>query len=241
MEIIFTWILDYKIKISITTVENSGIDEYKENKMKKFVIDDYSNIADAMFNEIVNREKEEAAFVGFYEDAIEVIKELLMNEEVMPCSIEIQPEFIAGYDKEYYVFLNDELEVWCQPAWYEEGKFYLMTDVDITFIMGECNSSILKTIRTEETVEVTFELDNTEDCSECCGECCCGSTCEDEESNELSDSEITTRILVDEDGKLRGFSKTWESEEDGMHLHTYYEHYSNSEELLKRLIKEFNI
>ena len=207
--------------------------------MKKFVINEYSSIAEAMFDEIVNKEKEEIAFVGFYEDAIEVIKELLMYEETMPCSIELHPEYIEGYDKEYYVFLNDELEVWCQPAWYEKGKFYLMTDVDITFIMGDCNSAILKTIRTDESVEVSFELSD-EDCEGCCGECCCGSTCH-EESSEISDSEITTRILVDEDGKLRGFSKTWESEEDGMRLHTYYEHYSNSEELLKRLIKEFNI
>lgn len=208
--------------------------------MKKFIINDYLNIADAMFNEIVNQGKEEAAFVGFYEDAIEVVKGLLMQDETIPCSIELHPEFISGYDKEYYVFLNDELEVWCQPAWYEAGKFYLMTDVDITFIMGDCNSAILKTIRTEETVEVTFEVD-VEGCEECCGECCCGNTCNEEETHEITDGESVTRILVDKDGKLRGFSKTWESEEGGVHRHTSYEHYSNSEELLKRLIKEFNI
>ena len=209
--------------------------------MKRFLINDLSEVAEAMYDEILNHKKNDVLFVGYYEDAVEVVKELSMYEGVIPFSVELHPEFIKGYDREYYVSLNDELEIWCQPAWYEEKEFYFMTDVDIAFIVGDCNSAILKTIRVEEAVEVTFEADEEEYCEECCGECCCGSTCNEEETHEITDGESVTRILVDKDGKLRGFSKTWESEEGGVRCHTSYEHYSNSEELLKRLIKEFNI
>jgi hypothetical protein len=206
--------------------------------MKKFIIEDLFDVAEAMYDEIVENKKEEVMFVGHYEDAIEVVKELLMYEDVVPFSIELQPDFIAGYTKEYYVSLNEDLELWCEPAWYEEKEFYLMTDTDVAFIADDCNSSILKTIFTNETVEVSFNED--ECCDDCCGECICHCGC-NEEHELQSDNSVTTRVAVDEDGNIRGFEKTWTTEEDGLYYYSQYKHYSNNEELLHKLMENFNI
>lgn len=207
--------------------------------MKRFIVNDLFDVAEAMYSEIVNKGKDDVLFVGFYEDAIEVVKELLMYEDVIPYSLEIHPVEIDGYTKEYYVSLNDDLEVWCEPAWYEEKEFYLMTDTDITFIADDCNSAIIKTIYTDEAIEVSFD-DDEECCDDCCGECICQSGCNEE--HELScDNSVTTRVAVDEDGNIRGFEKTWISDKDGMHYFSKYEHYSNDEELLHHLMENFDV
>lgn len=214
--------------------------------MKRFLISDYADVADAMFDEIIHKENEEVLFVGFYEDTMEVVKRLLMCEEIIPYSIELHPDFIKGYSKEYYATLNEDFELWVQPAWYEEKEFYLMTDVDITFITSDCNSAVLKTIRTDEAVEVTFKEDDEDEiddeyCEDCCGECCCGRVACETETEESADRSVTTRVITDDNGKILGFSKTWENDEDGIHLHTYYEHYGDNEELIKNLMENFDI
>lgn len=208
--------------------------------MKRFIIEDLSEVAEAMYDEIVNKGKEDVMFVGYYEDAMEVIKELLMYEDVIPFSIELHPYFIKGYEKEYYVSLDEDLELWCEPAWYEEKEFYLMSDKDITFITSDSNSAILKTIFTNEAVEVSFDNDEDDYCEECCGECICHGGCNEE--HELpGDKSVTTRVAVDEDGRIHGFEKTWITNEDGMHYYSRHECYSDNEELLHKLMENFDI
>lgn len=206
--------------------------------MKRFIVEDLSEVAEAMYDEIVDNRKEEVLFVGFYDDAIEVVKELLMYEDVIPYSLEIHPEEIDGYTKEYYVSLNNDFEVWCEPAWYDKKEFYLMTDTDITFIADDCNSAIIKTICTDEAVEVSFNDD--EYCNDCCGECVCHGGC-NEEDESSDDNSVTTRVAVGKDGRIHGFEKTWVTNKDGMHYYSRYEHYSDNEELLHKLMDDFDI
>lgn len=200
--------------------------------MKKFIIDDLLEVAEAMYDEIVDNKKNDVLFVGFYDEAIAVIKELMMYEEVIPHSLEIHPEEWDLYSKEYYVALDDNMELWCLPAMYEDR--YLMHDVDITFIMGECSSTILKTIRTDETVEVSLE---EEDADVCYGECCC-CKCNDKDNSEHS---VNTRVAVDDKGVIRGFKKEWISTEDGIHYYSSYSHYSNDQDIIEKLMKTFNV
>ena len=199
--------------------------------MKRFIIEDMSDVAVAMYDEIADNKKEDVTFVGFYDDAIALIKELIMYEEVMPYDIEISDIEICGYEKEYYVTLDEDYNVWCQPA-YSKKHTYLSSVTDVLFIMNNCNSSILNVINAEETIEVAFYCD--EECEdECCGECCCHS--------EPSDNSVTTRVAVDEDGNIRGFEKTWHTHENGMSYFSKYEHYTNDQELLRKLMDNFDI
>ena len=119
--------------------------------MKRFVIEGLYDIAEAMYNEIANKGKNEVMFVGFYEDAIEVIKELMMFDEVMPHSLEIHPVDWDWYDREYYVTLDKNLELWCEEGYNlnEDNEFYYESEADVLFIADDCNSVILRKIEAE--------------------------------------------------------------------------------------------
>ena len=147
----------------------------------------------------------------FYDDAIEVIKELMMFDEVMPYDIEIEPEEMDWYNKEYYVTLDDNFKLWVQPAYLvkEDGSVYYQSVTDVLFIADDCNSAILNRIDSEEVLEVTYDLDEDDfevesECHDCCGECCCHN-----DSNEnTTDNSVKTRVAVDNSGRIYGFEKT---------------------------------
>jgi hypothetical protein len=209
--------------------------------MKKFYIEDLYDVAEKMYDEIVENEKEEVMFVGYYDDAIEVIKCLMIFDDVMPHSLEIRDVEWEGYDKEYYVSLDENLELWVEPAIGKKGE-YLMTVVDTMFMTGDCSSKILHKVDAYEVFEVVFfgEEDFEDDCSDCCRECICHGGC-NEESDEFDNNSVKTRVALDEDGNVRGFEKTWITEEDGMRYYSKYEHYSNNGELIRKLMDNFDI
>ena len=142
--------------------------------MKRFTIEDLYDVAEEMFIAVGINKKEEVMFVGKYDEAITVIKELIMFDEVMPYDIEICPEEIDWYEKEYYITLDANMNIWCEPAWRNDK--YLWSTADVLFIMNDCNSSILHAVDSEESVEVAFndeENDEYPECGECCGKCYC--------------------------------------------------------------------
>jgi hypothetical protein len=206
--------------------------------MKRFIIEDLSEVAAAMYDEIVNRTRQHVVFIGYYDEAIAVMKELMVYDGVYPYNIDIQEESWSGYEKEYYVELDDNLDLWVSPAWYAEKEFYLMVDTDIAFITGDCNSMILKTIRTDSAVEVVYADEIEEDC---CGNCSgtCDGNCKCHE--EPNDHAIVTHVAVSEDGRIHGFEKSWTHNENGMHYVSSYTHYSNDENFIKELMENFNI
>ena len=212
--------------------------------MKRFIIEDLFEIAEAMYNEIENNNKEEAMFVGKYDEAVSVVKELIMLDYVIPYSVDIHPEELDGYDKEYYVTLDENLELWCEPAFPNDA--YLYSATNILFVMNDCNSSILNKIDYDESVEVTFGYEEDylyPECGECCGECGCHE-CNSEDNEELETPEentITTRVAVDKDGNIRGFEKTWRTHEGGMKYFSSYSHYSNNQDMIKLLMENFDV
>ena len=210
--------------------------------MKRFIIEDLFDVAEAMYDEIKNNKKEEIMFVGKYDESSLVVKELIMYDDVMPYDIEICPEELDWYDKEYYVTLDEDMNVWCEPAWKKDQ--YLFTTADVLFIMNDCNSSILNAIDYKEAIEVAFDYDEDfeDECDECCGECCCGSCNGENEELEIpKDNTVTTRVAVDKDGNIRGFEKTWHTHEGGMRYFSSYSHYSNNQEMIKHLMENFDV
>ena len=122
--------------------------------MKRFLIDDLAEVACGMYGSIVDDGHEEVMFVGFYDDAVEVIKNLLMFDEIMPYHIHIEPEDWDGYEKEYYVTLDNEMNVWCEKAYQEEHSRYLYGETGCLFIADDCNSVLLKDI---ENLSIDFD------------------------------------------------------------------------------------
>lgn len=200
--------------------------------MKRLVIEDLSEIAELMYCSIINCENKDVMFVGFYEDAITVLKNLFMIDEPIPYYIDIKDADWDNYDKEYYVTLDSNMNVWCKKAYDYDNKRYLITETNCLFVADDCNSAILKKIGCDEDdmYEVTYDLDDECECNGKC-ECC---NCND-------DHEVITRVATDEDGKLRGFEKSWETHEDGLHYKTTYSFYSSNQNMLKDMLDNFDI
>lgn len=201
--------------------------------MKKLLVNYLSDIAYAMYDSIADDKLEDVMFVGHYEDIIMVLKELLIFDETVPYCIKMISEDLNGYDKEYCIILDSDMNIWCEPAYNVETKKYLFLFADRVFIADDCNSVILKMVECDKhnVYEVSYDLDD-----ECDGNCeCC--QCLKEDDNH----EVVTRVAVDEKGTIRGFEKSWSTHEDGLYYHNTYTHYSNNPDMLKNMIENFDI
>lgn len=212
--------------------------------MNRLIINDLFEVVELMYDKVITQDKENVLFVGHYEDAAEVVKLLLMQENVYPYSIELVSTELNRYNKEYYVSLDENLEIICEPAWIEDT--YLHDGVaDIVFIMNDCNSSILNRISADNKIEVLYECEFfEEENTDCCGECCCGHSreCNNEETilNDPNRSE-SVRVAVDDNGHIHGFEKSWIVDRDGMHYHHTISHYSNDETNLHKIMNKLGI
>ena len=207
--------------------------------MKRFLIDSLADVASAMYENIVSIGHHDVMFVGKYEDAIVVIKELLMYDEVLPHHIKITPEFWDGYDKEYYVTLDEDMDIWCEKAYDYENARYVYDETECLFIADDCNSAILSKVFCPEntTYEVSYILDEEEIECDCNCECC---QCMNDELSFESNGKYHN-ISKTKDGKVAGFSTTWTNEKDGETSCSSFSYYGDNEETVKRLAKEFGI
>lgn len=207
--------------------------------MKRLLINDLGELACIMYNIIVDAGLEDATFIGRYEDAMYIIKELLMLDGVLPYQINLESVDCGWYDKEYCITLDNELNIWCSKVYDIESNIISDIDTDIVFIADDCNSVILKEIRCDQNdmYEVGYYLDDEE--ADCDGNCACCNFAE--KNNSENNHEVVTRVAVDEDGRLRGFEKSWSTKEGNMTYHGTYTHYSNNTKLLKQLMENFDI
>jgi len=195
--------------------------------MDRIKIEHISEIADIMYD-IVSVKNIGAMFVGKYEDAADVIKYLLTYDDTLVSNITINDFEIYGYDKEFYVSLDTEKMVWCEKAYCEENSDYLMTEEPFVLVADDCNSAVLKKIISNNILEVSFEDEEECDCN--CS--CCG--CND-------NHEVITRVAKDKDGKMKGFEKSWTTNDGNYNYETTYSFYSSNENMLKEMLENFNI
>jgi hypothetical protein len=191
--------------------------------MERFLINNVSEISDVMYEKIEDG-YEDVEFIGFYEDAIVVIKGLLSYDDTEVYQVEIEPEEYDGYDKEYIVSIDSERGIWCEKAYQYEHNRYLECYSNCTFIADDCNSAILNKIESDEIYEVSYEV-------------------EEEMFNSVRESKSeSSHISRDKDGKITGFIKSWSNTDlDGTTHYSSCSYYGNNEDIVKMLAKEFKI
>ena len=145
--------------------------------------------------------------------------------------IDLEPVELDWYEKEYYVSLNKDMELWCCKAYDYDHECYLFDETDIVLIADDCNSKIIERIDYDKIIEIGYEDDEPE----------CDGDCENCKIGEPDRHEVITRVAKDESGKLRGFEKSWETKEDGMTYHSTYSFYSSNQEMLKDMLENFKI
>jgi hypothetical protein len=188
--------------------------------MERIIIEDIYDVAEMMYGNATDGN--ETTFIGLYDDVAEVLRVLPIccDDGIDFIRIDLEPVELDGYDREYYVSLNEDMELWCCKAYDYEHECYLFDETDVLYIADDCNSKILERIDYEHAVEVTYEDDEPE--------------CDKDHVEE-------TRVAVDDNGVVRGFEKSWTSHENGMTYKTTYTHYSNNQDMLKQLMENFNI
>ena len=211
--------------------------------MKKLYIKNFEDFANVFFEKTLEG-RSDVCFIGNHADSSVLIKELLRLEGVYPYQISIEPEEWDGYDKEFLVTLDEELNVWCKKA-YREGYGYFTFDTDCAFVADDCDLEVFDHIESDEIFEVSYINNDIEFFNWCC----CLDDCEDE-SEKKPDTESTTisesvseyhNVSRNKDGTVTGFTKSWTTEKDGVSEYSSFSYMGSDESAVRRLAEDFGI
>ena len=137
--------------------------------MKNLYFDDFEDfscvIADTY--DALDYDEEDVAIIAKYEEARQIIKELLcLGYDIH--SINVIDEEYGEYDAEYIISLYDD-EVWCEPMLRENE--YITDDSPVMYILDNCSSKVIPYCKGNIVYEVTVGDDeddcDCDDCSEC--------------------------------------------------------------------------
>lgn len=194
--------------------------------MKTLYFQDIADLCEAISDEyeFLNDEFADISVIAKYDEAREIIKELLCNGYEI-ASIDIQREEFNDYFEEYIISLNFD-GVWCEKFKRDNGYFY--DDSSIAFVSNECNSACLPYVESKTTY--AFEIKDEDN------------KCEDKKSTDLDTSDMeSTHVSRDKDGAACGFSKSWSTAKDGVSCYSSYSHYSSDVDELRKVAEKFGI
>ena len=100
--------------------------------------------------------------VAKYEDAKEIIRELIGIGYGIAFINELADPEWDGYDDAFVVSLLDD-EIWCEPVKLKDD--YIFVEADVVYIFDDCNSKIIPKIEADEVYEVEIgnEYDDCDD------------------------------------------------------------------------------
>ena len=219
--------------------------------MKKFHIEDLYDVVAFMYKKVHEDDVYGVSFVGFYDDVVLVLKRLLGIENVEIGMVNIEPEELDGYDREYTLTLFDNFEIWCDKSYDEENNRYLFDETSVLLLADDCSAEILSSFDAEDVYVVYYEEDSElpfVDVPDCNGDC---EHCEfnvedkdevvDEKETSVSNSEYTN-VSKNKDGQVTGFTKSWTTtDESGVTTYSSFSHMSSNEADVRKLAKDFGI
>ena len=137
--------------------------------MKNLYFDDFEDfacvVADA-YDSLKGEDYEDVAIIAKYEEARQIIKELLcIGYDIH--SINIIDEEYGEYDAEYIISIYDD-EIWCEQMLRENE--YITDDSPVMYVLDNCSSKVIPYCKGKIVYEVTVGIDACE-CDEC--ECAC--------------------------------------------------------------------
>ena len=137
--------------------------------MKNLYFDAFEDLACSVadtYDSLKGEDYEDVAIIAKYEEARQIIKELLyIGYDIH--SVNIIDEEYGEYDAEYIISLYDN-EVWCEPMLREKG--YITDDSPVMYVLDNCSSKVIPYCKGKTVYEVSIGVDGC-DCDEC--ECAC--------------------------------------------------------------------
>lgn len=138
--------------------------------MQNVYFEDYEDlacdIADKYDSLNSNEEYKDVAVIAKYEEARQIIKELMCIGYDLHSIVMHDVEY-DGYEAEYIISLYDD-ELWVEPMMRESG--YITDDSPIMYVLDNCSSKVIPYCKGKVVFEVTVGEEEC-DCDEC--QCAC--------------------------------------------------------------------
>ena len=130
--------------------------------MKNLYFDDFEDlvctVADT-YDSLKGEDYEDVAIIAKYEEARQIIKELLcIGYDIH--SINIIDEEYGEYDAEYIISIYDD-EIWCEQMLRENG--YITDDSPVMYILDNCSSKVIPYCKGKKVYEVGIRSDDEKD------------------------------------------------------------------------------
>lgn len=150
---------------------------------KKFY--DFAELGNYMY-ELASCESQVVTAVLLYEDAIKLIKWIMLYDDITVGRIGIESEYYCGYDKEFYIIIDTDLVLNVIPAYQlqedETAEGYLIIKSDVILYGGDVSSKLALHNTYGNKYEIIIETnDNKDKCGDCCEDC---SNCPHKETSE---------------------------------------------------------
>ena len=177
--------------------------------MKRLEFYDYEDFACAVadtYDSLDGEDFEDVAIIAKYEEARQVIKELLyIGYDIH--SVEIHDELCENYDAEFIISLYDN-ELWCEPMLRENG--YIKEEAPVIYVLDNCSSKVIPYCKGKTVYEVTVGIDEDEcGCDEC--ECACK---KDEKPAATTSTKSATYKINNKEVSKEEFDKKYEKFEE---------------------------
>ena len=146
---------------------------------KDLYLENVEELVDCVVGTVEYDEDAFVTVVAKFDDAKEILKNVMLYEDVNFDFLEIESPIVDNYYAEYVLsFWMDDgiLEFGCEKLMDEEGE-YTNPCGDIVFLFSNCSSKIIPLCEDSELyfVNLEGECDCDDDCCECCEcGCCCG-------------------------------------------------------------------
>ena len=133
--------------------------------MERIAFAQIADLSEYMINRVEDKEYIVAAL--FFDDAVELMKNLLLYEEVQVGSIDIADFEYDGYTGEYYVSLLGDYTLCVERALSSEK--YLKTDAALILLDGDVKQAIVEANDESECIEISIGEDEYIECN--CNNC----------------------------------------------------------------------
>lgn len=156
------------------------------DNLKTLKFEDYESFVDMATDDFdaINEDDKDIAIVAKYEDARQIIKELMLADWNIRFITGLECSEFGGYDDEFVIHLtaiDEDYEVWCEPMKQESGNCIFVEATHI-FILDNCSSKVIpycegllmSEVEIGDDEEDEFDVDDSEEecCEYHCNRCC---------------------------------------------------------------------
>ena len=194
-------------------------------KSKDINFEYIEELVDYIIDEVENDEDTFVTVIAKFDEAKEILKEIMTYEDVNFEFLQIESPIMDNYYDEFVLsfWMNDGvLEIGCEKLKDEDGN-YTNPCGDVVFLFDNCSSKIIPLCEGSDLYFVSVE-----DEYDCDGECLCN--CHKEDS--------CVEYSKTDDGELHGFTAS-KSTDNGYHSYSFYTSDTLSKGDIHDMLKEF--